>query len=202
MNNGKRKRLRGIFAIEGEWLSDLRDGLSFRPILELMRVLNKSPFVHRDAATREELFYYLSKWLQKRYSAYPILYLGFHGSQESIYIGDGRAADCQVTLTELMDHLEGRCDKRIIYIGSCSTMQIDERRLQTFLQRTRALAVCGYTIDVDMLRSAAFEMLLFNFLLGNTLTLHGTKAMRRKIFSEERTLCKQLGFRMVVRRSM
>jgi len=201
MSNGKRKRLRGIFAIEGEWFSDLRGGVSFRPVLEVMRSLNRSPFVHRDAATREELFYYLKKWLQRRYSTYPILYLGFHGEQESIFIGDARETDCRVTLTELMDHLEGRCDKRIIYIGSCSTMQIDGRRLQTFLQRTRALAVCGYTENVDMLRSAAFEMLLFNALLGNTLTLQGANAMRRKIMSEERSLCKQLGFRMVVRRS-
>lgn len=197
----QRKRLRGIFAIEGEWSSDLRDGLNFRPVLELMRTLNKSPFVHRDAATREELFYYMNKWLQKRYSAYPILYLGFHGEQESIFIGDGRDRNCRVSLDEIMEQLEGRCDKRIIHIGSCSTMRIDGRRLQTFVQRTRALAVCGYQQDVDMLRSAAFEMLLFNTLLGNSLTLNGAKAMHRKIRTEERALCRQLGFRMVVRRS-
>lgn len=197
----KRKRQRGIFAIEGEWLSDLRGGVSFRPLLELMRCLNKSPFVHRDAATREELFYYLKKWSQRRYARYPILYLGYHGEAESIIIGDGRESDCRVTLTELMDSLAGCCDKRIVYIGSCSTMQIDERRLQSFLRCTGALAICGYRYPVDMLRSAAFELLLFNVLLGNTLTLNGAKAMKRKIETEERSLCKDLGFRMVVRKN-
>lgn len=73
-------------------------------------------------------------------------------------------------------------------------MQIDERRLQTFLQRTGALAICGYRYHVEMLRSAAFELLLFNALLGNTLTLNGAKAMKRRIETEERTLCKELGF--------
>ncbi len=65
----KRKRQRGIFAIEGEWFSDLRNGVSFRPLLEVMQCLSRSPFVHRDAATEEELFYYLKKWSQKRYGA-------------------------------------------------------------------------------------------------------------------------------------
>lgn len=192
---------RGIFAIEGEWESDLRGGLSFRPILELLHNINKSPFVHRDAATKEELFYYLDKWLQKRYAAYPVLSLGFHGEEESILIGDGRLTNCRVTLNELMNHLEGRCNKRILYIGSCSTMQIDERRLQTFLRTTGALAICGYRVDVDMLRSAAFELLLFQTLLENTSTLHGANAMKRRIESEERTLCRELGFRMVVRKN-
>lgn len=54
MKNGRRRQ-RGIFAIEGEWLSDLRGGLSFRPLLEIIRSLRRSPIVHRDAATREEL---------------------------------------------------------------------------------------------------------------------------------------------------
>lgn len=197
----KRKRQRGIFAIEGEWLSDLRGGLSFRPLLELMRSLNKSPFVHRDAATREELFYYLKKGTQARYARYPILYPGYHGEAESIIVGDGRESNCRVMLSALMEWLDGCCSKRIIYIGSCSTMQIDERRLQTFLQRTGALAICGYRYPVEMLRSAAFELLLFNALLGNTLTLNGAKAMKRRIETEERALCKELGFRMVVRRN-
>ncbi|MEY3174337.1 MAG: hypothetical protein RLZZ436_2251, partial [Planctomycetota bacterium] len=122
-----RKRQRGIFAIEGEWLSDLRGGLSFRPLLEIIRSLRRSPIVHRDAATREELFYYLRKWTQQRYARYSVLYLGFHGQEESILIGDARERDCQVRLDELAEELEGKCEKKIIYFGSCSTVGIDER---------------------------------------------------------------------------
>lgn len=51
--------MRGIFAIEGEWFTDLRGGVSFKPLLDIIKVLHNSPYVHRDAATRQELFYYL-----------------------------------------------------------------------------------------------------------------------------------------------
>lgn len=200
-NKKTRKRIRGIFAIEGEWFTDLRDGVSFKPLLDIIKVLHNSPYVHRDAATRQELFYYLQKWTQKRYASYPILYLGFHGEAETIKVGDGRGKDCQVTLDDLMENLQGLCSGRIIYIGSCSTMQIDERRLQRFLQQTSALAICGYKVQIEMLRSAAFELLLFNALLDKTLNLNGVKAMKNKILREERALVKELGFRMVVRKN-
>lgn len=100
-----------------------------------------------------------------------------------------------------MEELAGKCDKKIIYFGSCSTVGVDERRLQNFLQKTRALAVCGYREDIEMVRSAAFELLLFNILLGNALTINGVRAMRRRILTEERHLVRELGFRMVVRKS-
>lgn len=198
----KRKRKsRGIFAIEGEWSSDLRSGLSFRPILDLINKLNGASIVHRDAATREELFYYLTKWCQSRYSTYPILCLGFHGEQDSILIGDRRATNHRISLDELADHLNGRCQKRIIYFGSCETMNIHGTRIQTFLKRTGALAVCGYRYPIDMLRSAAFELLLFDALLKvKTLTISGARAIERAITQNERSLSKQLGLRMVVRR--
>lgn len=79
-------------------------------------------------------------------------------------------------------------------------MQIDERRLQRFLQQTGALAICGYKIQIDMLRSAAFELLLFNALLDQALNLNGVKAMKNRILREERALARELGFRMVVRK--
>jgi hypothetical protein len=129
------------------------------------------------------------------------LYLGFHGEEETIRIGDGREIGCRIHLEDLIEQLEGRCDRRIIYLGSCSTMKTDGRRLQSFLRRTGALAICGYKDDVDMLRSAAFELLLFDILLENALNLNGVKAMRRKLQTEARSLVKELGFRMVIRGS-
>lgn len=194
-------RGRGIFAVEGEWQLDLRMGFNFRPILDLMATLNHCPYVHRDAATREELFYYLDKWVQRRYEDYPILYLGFHGICESILIGDGRKGDCIVRMDDVMNRLEGKCKNRILFFGSCETMRIDQRRLKKFLKSTGALAICGYREKVDMLKSAAFELLLFNVLSKNTLTVQGARAMRRNIESNEKRLCQELGFRMLVRES-
>ena len=191
---------RGIFAIEGEWHPDLRNGISFKPIVELLsRIDSRISFVHRDAATREELFYYLDKWTQKRYSRYPILYLGYHGVRECILIGDRRSANRELSLRELAARLEGRCTRRIIYLGSCETMKMDGRKLKAFLNQTGALAVCGYREQVNMLRSAAFELLLFHAMLQNTLTVQGVRATERTIQRDEAPLCRDLGFRMVVR---
>ena len=191
---------RGIFAIEGEWHPDLRNGISFKPIVELLsRIDSRISFVHRDAATREELFYYLDKWTQKRYSRYPILYLGYHGVRECILIGDRRSSNRELSLRELANRLEGRCAKRIIYLGSCETMKMDGRKLRAFLNQTGALAVCGYREQVNMLRSAAFELLLFHAMLQNTLTVQGVRATERSIQRDEAPLCRDLGFRMVIR---
>ncbi len=125
----KRKRQRGIFAIEGEWFSDLGNGVSFRPLLEVMQCLKPLAVRPSRCCYRRRAFYYLKKWSQKRYARYPILYLGFHGEEEAILIGDGRESKCRVYLDDLMNVLDGQCEKRVIYIGSCSTMGIDERRL-------------------------------------------------------------------------
>jgi hypothetical protein len=51
-----------------------------------------------------------------------------------------------------------------------------------------------------MLRSTAFELLLFNALLDQALNLNGVKAMKNRILREERALARDLGFRMVVRK--
>ena len=195
-----RKKKRGIFAIEGEWESDLRGNLSFRPILDLVGKLTGAPYVHRDAATQEEFFYYLDKWTQARYATFPILYLGFHGEEESIIIGDGRSSERFILLEDLAERLEGRCKQRIFYFGSCATLEIDERKLQTFLRRTDALAICGYRNEVGMMKSAAFELLLLETLMSNSLQINGARAMKSSIERSERSLCKELGFRMVVRK--
>ena len=55
--------------------------------------------------------------------------------------------------------LEGACKKRIIHFGSCGTLDIHGNRVRSFLQRTGALAVCGYKSEVDWMLSAAFEII-------------------------------------------
>lgn len=195
------KTRRGIFCIEGEWDADLRTGLTFRPLLEVLeKCSTKTPFVHRDAATREELFYYLTKWTQRRYDEFPILYLGFHGEDGGILMGDGRRRESFISLQDLMEPLEGACHRRIIYFGSCDTMSIHGATLNHFLRVTGALALCGYSQVVDYLRSAAFELLLLNSFQHNALTVSGARAMKRRIETDARQLCREMGFRMLVKK--
>ena len=194
-------RSRGVFCLEGDWWYNLKRQSSVEPILELLEQWDPFfvPFIHRNVATTETLEYYLTKWSQKKHVDYPILYLAFHGNPGAIYIGDMRRKRSEVTLEELEDWLDGRCKGRIIYFGTCATMDVHGHYLNQFLRRTGALAVCGYTEDVDWLRATAFELLVFASMQQNALTVAGARAMKRRIMREAGALVKQLKFRMIVK---
>ena len=161
MNNTK-----GIFCLEGLWDSDLKIHSTISPILELLRVKEKIDYIYKDVATEEEFEFYLNKWKQKKYKKYPILYLATHGEENSIFLGNRK-----YSLDRLSEYLTGSCKNRIIVFGSCSTMKVRKHTLKKFLQKTNALAICGYKIDVDWMVSTAFELLLLNTMQDNQLRL-------------------------------
>ena len=194
-------RSHGIFCLEGEWGSSMKRPASVEPLLALLPDL--SPYhvssVRRDVATRDALDQYLRKWMQKRYADHPILYLAFHGDVGSIQVGDGRRSENTVTLDDLRQVLADECKGRMIHFSSCLTMKVNGNRLDSFLQRTGALAVSGYTGNVDWLMSAACDLLVLAAMQENTLTRAGAKAMERRIRKKLPRFGKELGFRMVVR---
>jgi len=51
--------------------------------------------------------------------------------------------------------------------------------LRNFLGKTEALAVCGYRVDVDWLRSTAFELLLLSQMQKNEFSGRGADAIDR-----------------------
>ena len=183
--------MKGIFCIEGLWNSDLKKKSSTRPILELLSVNTETPYIHRDCATNEELEYYLNTWIQEEYSDYPILYLAFHGTEAEISSGN-----CKYSLEQLAGKLEGKCQKRLIMLGSCSVLNIDKRYLKNFLNRTKAFAICGYKIDVDWMKSTAFELLLLHTLQENVFDGRGLPAIIEKTNLLSNSF-KELNFRIV-----
>ena len=152
---------RGIFCLEGEWESDLRDSKSVAPLLELLEKLDIATTIHRHVATQSDLEYYLGKWKQKRYAKYSVLYLATHGLSDAIEL-----ADTEYSLNSLGDVLAGACDGRIIYFGGCSTLNITDDELRRYARRLGAKAIIGYTRDVDWLESASFELLLLDELVS------------------------------------
>lgn len=172
----KAEHTKGIFCIEGLWDPDLKVRSTVRPLLEMLQQVAGINYIHRDCATREDLEFYLGKWVQKKYSAYPILYLTSHGVESAITLGTE-----SYSLDDLAGVLEDKCANRLIMISSCSTMRIDKRYLKRFLERTGVLAVCGYRTDVDWLRSAAFELLLLSEMQDNEFSGRGIEAIQRKI---------------------
>lgn len=192
-----RKSTKGIFCLEGDWETDLRSNITVLPYLELLARSNHPPipYIRRDIATIPEFEYYLSKWYQKRYQDYPILYLGFHGSPGHLFVGNRKS---QIDLDWLEERLLGRCKGRIIHFGSCGTLAAHGHRLNRFLTRTGALAVCGYKVEVDWMLAAAFEIILLSGIQKYTLTRSGMKAVHRCVKREAGGLVKDLSFRMVL----
>ena len=168
----KRGQTKGIFCIEGLWDPDLRVSSSVEPLLDLLNLNALISYIHMDAATHEEFEFYVRKWLQKRYDEYPILYIASHGSESGIKVG--RDA---YSIEALADLLAGKCANRIIVFSSCSTLRIRKRVLRGFLKKTEALAVCGYRVDVDWLRSTAFELLLFSQIQKSEFSGRGADAI-------------------------
>jgi len=170
----KRGQTKGIFCIEGLWDPDLRVSSSVEPLLDLLNLNALISYIHMDAATHEEFEFYVKKWMQKRYDGYPLLYIASHGSESGIKVGDEA-----YSIEALADLLAGKCANRIIVFSSCSTLRIAKRELQRFLEKTEALAVCGYRVDVDWLRSTAFELLLFSQIQKNEFSGRGVEAIDR-----------------------
>lgn len=170
----KSGQTKSIFCIEGLWDPDLRVSSSVQPLLDLLNLNALISYIHMDAATREEFEFYVKKWTQKRYDEYPILFIASHGNESGIKVGDE-----SYSIEALADLLAGKCANRIIMFSSCSTLRIGKRVLRDFLKKTEALAVCGYRVDVDWLRSTAFELLLLSQMQKNEFSGRGADAIDR-----------------------
>lgn len=168
----------GIFCLEGLWDNDLKKKSTVEPILQLLELNNKIPYIHKDCATVEEFNFYATKWSRKAYAKYPILYLAFHGEEGSIVF-----PGTKYSLDDIASLLEGKCKSSIIVIGSCSVLNIDKRHLKRFILKTGALAICGYKIIVDWMRSTAFEVLLLSELQKNKFDRRGIDSMNSKLKS-------------------
>ena len=187
---------KGVFCLEGPWCG-VKDKTTVEPVLRLLETLSgyNASYRHYDVATREEFYFYLRKWRGTSFNNFPILYLGFHGSKGEIFVGEGRGAS--VSLEDVAECLDGGCKGRVVHLGSCGTVGAHGAKLNRFLSRTGALAICGYTREVDWLEAAAFDALVLG---GLQYTSFRQARSMRKLDEELRKtasgLYKRLGFRM------
>ncbi len=187
----KNRQKKNIFCIEGLWDNDLRRRSTIEPILELLSINYDIKYIYKDCATREELFYLLDRWKRARYDTYPILYIATHGWERGLRFGDH-----DLWLQELAERLAGECKNRIIVFASCKTLGGEQDPLEDFLERTGALAICGYRNDVPWLRSTAFECLLLASMQSNEFSGRGIDAIERKAL-EAATHIPDVEFRMM-----
>ena len=197
----RRDQLKGIFCLETDQWYGQKNRASVEPTLHLLERYQRTPFQHRDVATAGEFKFFLDKYFQPGYKNYPILYLGFHGwgseddNDAYVEIGDGS----RVTLEQLEQWINGRCNGRIVHFGSCGVMGSHGNRLNRFVRKTQALAVCGYREEVDWVQSAAFEMLLLGSLQDAAFIKTSIKRFDRELKEVAPGLYGGLGFRLVVK---
>jgi len=182
-----------IFCIEGDWDENLNRTATVRPVLELLQINAGVRFIYRDCSTIEEMEFLIEKWRQKGYAPYKILYLAFHGCEQTLLI-DARH---RMTLEELGERLDGKCQGRLIYFGACSVLSADMRTIRAFLRASGAKAVCGYKTDVDWMKSTALDLIAISELQKYSMTHQGLTAAERSIVKSTRVLSGQLGFRML-----
>lgn len=206
-------RHRGIYAVETNWYQyeyGQEDATSIRPILQLLRDgYWRVPFISRDAATANELFHYIDKWTKidetDDAEFFPILYLGFHGSdQGKIWLETESGILNMVNYEVLEDHLRGLCKDKIIHFAGCSVMKnMKGKPLNQFLKDTNAVAVSGYGKDVGT-DAYALEYLYLQYLQyfrQERLTSLVVKDVKTALMGEYKELCKCFDFQLHIRNS-
>lgn len=187
---------KGIFCIEGLWeIDDIEDKSTILPILELLERREYCNFIYRSCVTIPELKFFLTRWKTKKVNVkYPILYLAFHGEIGNIRINKKEIC----SLDYLAEVLEGKCSGKVIYFGSCSTLNINIRAIKSFLEKTGALAAIGYKNEVDWIQSTACDMFVFEALQKDKLDSKGIEKIHNKIITEYGNLHRKLGLTVVI----
>ena len=187
---------KGIYCLEGPWdHENILDKSSVLPILNLLEKCDICNHVYHDCATKAELDFYIEKWKNPQINEdYPILYLAFHGGKNYIYLNDKET----YSLDELSILLEGECLGKVIYFGSCSTLNIDKRIIKKFLSKTGAIATIGYKTEIDWIKSTACDLFVFQALQYDKLDSKGITKISETIISDYGNLHKVLDLRIVI----
>jgi hypothetical protein len=154
------KKNNGIFCIEGEWESNLKDQSSIRPLVEFLANSDEliEP-IYRRVATVESFKHFASQW--KDYPKHSIGYFSFHGDKGALSLRKGERLD----LRALGELLWGACKNKHIVLGSCKTLDVSPEELTNFRKDTGARSVSGYKKSPDWIESSAFDVILITNLL-------------------------------------
>ena len=66
------------------------------------------------------------------------------------------------------------------------SIQKHKRLLKRFLSKTKALAICGYKMDVEWMKATAVELLVLSAMQDNVFNGNGINAIQKRIKRETR----------------
>ena len=146
-----------IFCIEGNWSHNLQNKASIDKALEFLVPNAAIKFIRKDCSTTDQFKNLLTTSLQKRYKQFGIIYLAFHGSPGVLHVEKRK----KLSFDLIAEELDGKAKDKIIHFGSCSTLNINGWELRRFWKKTGALAISGYTTDIDFIQSTVLDILYF-----------------------------------------
>ncbi|MFL0354749.1 DUF6642 family protein [Xanthomarina sp. GH4-25] len=145
--------------------------------------------MHKTCITKKELKSRVSIIIdgdQKSYARFKIIYFAFHGKGSQIDLGVEN-----ISLSKLSKYFEDAFSNRIVHFGSCKTI-FDENEVTDFLEKTNALAVTGYSKNVDFIPSTVLDILFFE----ECQKWKNIKKIKQKMESKYSQLIDDLGFKI------
>lgn len=179
-----------IYCIEGVWDYGGREvEPSVEPMLEMLRRQGQwASYARRDCATTGEFKHYIEHEWCHRCKTGSVLYIASHGSEGGIWLSD----DHPLGLDTLGDLLAERCEHCLVHFGGCEVLGGDEdtvrRRVKTFLDKTNAMGVSGYSVETGWTGAWApalgLELMLFSSIKEDEIQLENGRhfsALRRVV---------------------
>ena len=178
----KVKLAKRICCIEGHWNYGKREvEPSVEPMLQLLTGMGQWEYARRDCATEGEFYFFLDQeW--NRCKEGSILYIASHGEAGVIWLSDKQSVKLDTLATE------ADCSNCLVHFGSCSVLNVDDRRIGGFLKNTGASCVSGYKADTGWADlsyyppAIALELLLFSSIWKDGIDLttgYSAKSMRK-----------------------
>ena len=175
-----------IFALEGEWVRNMKRKDSIEPALKLLEQVCDIKHVFRKVATIHDFSHYLKQTATTSLSKYSIIYLAFHGSPGLIQLGDST----KVTTDKIAEDYPALFANKIVHFGSCSTLSMNEDELKEFKKTSGARMVSGYTKDIDFIDSTILDVAYFYQLQD----LERVGVIGKKMKKLYPGMCERMGF--------
>lgn len=154
------KRRPGLFVIEGEWSSGVRDVRSVAPVLKALDDAGAAVHVRKHVNDRDDVIKQFKRWGQVQHTRYNIGYVALHGSPGAVHVGRQ-----VVKLHDIAAALPAKAlNQKILHFGSCAVLDLTEDERQNYRRRLGVKVMTGFTEIVDWFPSMAFELLLFDAL--------------------------------------
>lgn len=150
---------KNIVCLESFWTRDVGNRLTVQPLLELASKKNYIRWAHLTCNTLQELAYNLKIAPHGNGKGNGVLYFAFHGFPGGIIMAGSKAK-----LETIAEFMGKKFSNWIVHFGSCSTLQIDKRRIFDFMEKTNALMTVGYRKRVIWMESSATDLLLLDLI--------------------------------------